>query len=113
MHLTNYSINKHSDGFQKTNTEDSGSKRSLKYFNEYLRQRDYDVSFLWNNIRFVEVVHVPGPWQRHPNKALRCETRKPQSGFCALSRAGDGYLFLECFAVQLRQKKKKKIERDS
>ena len=50
MHLTNYSVNKHSDGYEKSNTSDTGSKRSLKFLNDYLRKKDYDVGYMWKNI---------------------------------------------------------------
>ena len=32
MHLTNYSINKHSEGFIKASEEDQGSKRCVALF---------------------------------------------------------------------------------
>jgi tubulin polyglutamylase TTLL7 len=50
MHLTNYSVNKHNDHYEKSGDVNTGSKRSLKYFNEYLRKRDFDVPALWRSI---------------------------------------------------------------
>ena len=44
MHLTNYSINKHSENYRKDVMGVAGSKRSLRYFNEYLRRADRDVN---------------------------------------------------------------------
>ena len=73
MHLTNYSINKHSEAFEKTNTVDSGSKRSLKYFNEYLRKHDYDTSFMWRNITeiILKTLIVAQPHVLHAYRMCR------------------------------------------
>ncbi len=73
MHLTNYSINKHSDQFEKTNTADSGSKRSLKWFNEYLRTHDYDVAYLWRNITeiILKTLIVAQPHVLHAYRMCR------------------------------------------
>ena len=50
MHLTNYSVNKHNEFYERNVAMDSGSKRSIRYFNEYLRHNDIDVAMLWRNI---------------------------------------------------------------
>ena len=50
MHLTNYSINKHSSTFDSSERSDSGSKRTLKYFNNWLSLNGYSVSELWARI---------------------------------------------------------------
>ena len=50
MHLTNYSVNKHNEYYERNMATDTGSKRSIRYFNEYLRQNDIDVALLWRNI---------------------------------------------------------------
>lgn len=50
MHLTNYSVNKHNECYERNMSFDSGSKRSIRYFNEYLRNNDIDVALLWRNI---------------------------------------------------------------
>ncbi|XP_076440096.1 tubulin polyglutamylase TTLL7-like isoform X3 [Babylonia areolata] len=50
MHLTNYSVNKHNAFYERDTGTDSGSKRSIRYFNEYLRHNDIDVALLWRNI---------------------------------------------------------------
>ncbi|KAL8590371.1 hypothetical protein ACOMHN_011585 [Nucella lapillus] len=50
MHLTNYSVNKHNEFYERNMGTDSGSKRSIRYFNEYLRHNDIDVALLWRNI---------------------------------------------------------------
>ena len=42
MHLTNYSINKHSDDFVRD--EESGSKRKFSSVNKYLETNGYDVA---------------------------------------------------------------------
>uniref|UniRef100_A0A4W3JDT6 Tubulin tyrosine ligase-like family, member 6 n=1 Tax=Callorhinchus milii TaxID=7868 RepID=A0A4W3JDT6_CALMI len=51
MHLTNYSINKHSKNFVRD--EDKGSKRKLSAFNTYMENNAYDVERLWENIEDV------------------------------------------------------------
>lgn len=49
MHLTNYSVNKRSSNYLKSENDCTGSKRSLRFLNEHLRKR-YDVRTLWGNI---------------------------------------------------------------
>lgn len=49
MHLTNYTVNKHSRTYN-TDIEGSGSKRKLSWFNNYLRSLKLDVDTLWNRI---------------------------------------------------------------
>ena len=73
MHLTNYSINKHSENFEKTGTVDTGSKRSLKFFNDYLRKNDYDVAHLWKNITdmIVKTMIVAHPHVLHAYRMCR------------------------------------------
>ncbi|XP_014785724.1 tubulin polyglutamylase TTLL7 [Octopus bimaculoides] len=50
MHLTNYSINKRNNSYEKSTSPKYGIKRSFKYLNQYLRQNDYDVTQLWQQI---------------------------------------------------------------
>jgi len=50
MHLTNYSINKHSENYRKDVGGLTGSKRSLRHFNEYLRRADYNVAAIWTAV---------------------------------------------------------------
>uniref|UniRef100_A0A452GN07 Uncharacterized protein n=1 Tax=Gopherus agassizii TaxID=38772 RepID=A0A452GN07_9SAUR len=51
MHLTNYSINKHSTNFVQD--EDSGSKRKLSTFNKYMQKHGYDTNQMWLDIEDV------------------------------------------------------------
>uniref|UniRef100_G1KFB6 Tubulin tyrosine ligase like 6 n=1 Tax=Anolis carolinensis TaxID=28377 RepID=G1KFB6_ANOCA len=53
MHLTNYSINKHSANFVRD--EDSGSKRKLSTFNKYMKQHGYEIDKLWKDIEEVVI----------------------------------------------------------
>ncbi|XP_071953872.1 tubulin polyglutamylase TTLL7-like [Antedon mediterranea] len=53
MHLTNYSINKRSENFQRNEDVTKGSKRSIQFFNDYLRKNDYDVAAIWKSIADV------------------------------------------------------------
>lgn len=73
MHLTNYSVNKHSETYQKSSNIDSGSKRTLKFFNDYLRRHDFDVSFIWRNIvdMIVKTLLVVHPHVLHAYRMCR------------------------------------------
>ncbi|KAJ1135599.1 hypothetical protein NDU88_002037 [Pleurodeles waltl] len=51
MHLTNYSINKHSENFIRD--DDSGSKRKLSTINKYLQDHGYDTVRIWADIEDV------------------------------------------------------------
>ncbi|XP_069884382.1 tubulin polyglutamylase TTLL6 isoform X3 [Dipodomys merriami] len=51
MHLTNYSINKHSTNF--IDDGNSGSKRKLSTFNMYMKNKGYDVEQIWKSIEDV------------------------------------------------------------
>ncbi|XP_019378470.1 PREDICTED: tubulin polyglutamylase TTLL6, partial [Gavialis gangeticus] len=51
MHLTNYSINKHSANFVRN--EDSGSKRKLSTFNKYMQKHGYDIDQMWLDMEDV------------------------------------------------------------
>ncbi|XP_052052542.1 tubulin polyglutamylase TTLL6 [Apodemus sylvaticus] len=51
MHLTNYSINKHSSNFIQDAY--SGSKRKLSTFNTYMKTHGYDVEQIWRGIEDV------------------------------------------------------------
>lgn len=50
MHLTNYSVNKHNERFERDETEDKGSKRSIKWFTEFLQENHHDVAKFWSDI---------------------------------------------------------------
>ncbi|XP_054565254.1 tubulin polyglutamylase TTLL6 isoform X2 [Eptesicus fuscus] len=51
MHLTNYSINKHSSNFIQDSH--SGSKRKLSTFNTYMESHGYNVEQIWRDIEDV------------------------------------------------------------
>nr|XP_034991621.1 tubulin polyglutamylase TTLL6 [Zootoca vivipara] len=53
MHLTNYSINKHSANFVRDS--DSGSKRKLSTFNEHMEQNGYETEQIWKDIEDVVI----------------------------------------------------------
>ena len=73
MHLTNYSVNKHNEYYEKGASVDSGSKRSIKAFNDYLRRNDYDVALLWRNISdmIVKTLLVAEPHILHAYRMCR------------------------------------------
>lgn len=50
MHLTNYSVNKHNEHFERDETENKGSKRSIKWFTEFLQANQHDVAKFWSDI---------------------------------------------------------------
>uniref|UniRef100_A0A8D2KRS5 Tubulin tyrosine ligase like 6 n=1 Tax=Varanus komodoensis TaxID=61221 RepID=A0A8D2KRS5_VARKO len=53
MHLTNYSINKHSANFIRD--EDSGSKRKLSTFNKHMEENGYETKQIWKDIDDVVI----------------------------------------------------------
>ncbi|XP_074640830.1 tubulin polyglutamylase TTLL7-like isoform X3 [Tubulanus polymorphus] len=73
MHLTNYSINKHSDTYEKGDTTESGSKRSLRFLNEYLRKNDFDVAHLWRSISeiIIKTLIIAEPQVLHAYRMCR------------------------------------------
>ena len=73
MHLTNYSVNKHNENYEKSGKTDTGSKRSLKFFNEYLRHNDFDVAYLWRNITdmIIKTLIVSHPHVLHAYRMCR------------------------------------------
>ncbi|XP_037046574.1 tubulin polyglutamylase ttll6-like [Bradysia coprophila] len=56
MHLTNYSLNKHSESF--SSDKDKGSKRTFSSLNRILSMNGYDVQTLWNEIDEIVVKTV-------------------------------------------------------
>ena len=52
MHLTNYSVNKHSNLFGQTDDAGTtGSKRSLKFLFDHFNRNNIDASKVWKNIQ--------------------------------------------------------------
>lgn len=60
MHLTNYSVNKHSRTF--SNDDEAGSKRKFSTLNRILSAEGYDVVTLWNNIDDIIVKTILSAW---------------------------------------------------
>lgn len=56
MHLTNYSVNKHSNSYSLK--KDGGSKRKFSAINKILSNEGYDVDELWSNIDDIIVKTV-------------------------------------------------------
>ncbi|XP_056671402.1 tubulin polyglutamylase TTLL7 isoform X2 [Monodelphis domestica] len=73
MHLTNYSVNKHNERFERDETEDKGSKRSIKWFTEFLQTNKYDVAKFWNDISelVVKTLIVAEPHVLHAYRMCR------------------------------------------
>ncbi|XP_074077912.1 tubulin polyglutamylase TTLL7 isoform X3 [Macrotis lagotis] len=73
MHLTNYSVNKHNERFERDETEDKGSKRSIKWFTEFLQTNKHDVAKFWNDISelVVKTLIVAEPHVLHAYRMCR------------------------------------------
>ncbi|XP_053326038.1 tubulin polyglutamylase TTLL7 [Spea bombifrons] len=73
MHLTNYSVNKHNENFERDETENRGSKRSIRWFTEFLRSNDHDVAKFWSDISdlVVKTVIVAEPHVLHAYRMCR------------------------------------------
>ncbi|XP_061594375.1 tubulin polyglutamylase TTLL7 [Cololabis saira] len=73
MHLTNYSVNKHNENFERDETVDKGSKRSISWLTEFLRSNDYDVTKLWGDISelVVKTLIVAEPHVLHAYRMCR------------------------------------------
>ncbi|XP_043929343.1 tubulin polyglutamylase TTLL7 [Protopterus annectens] len=73
MHLTNYSVNKHNENFERDDNADKGSKRSIKWFTEFLRNGDFDVVKFWNDISelVVKTLIVAEPHILHAYRMCR------------------------------------------
>ncbi|KAK1163930.1 tubulin polyglutamylase TTLL7-like isoform X1 [Acipenser oxyrinchus oxyrinchus] len=73
MHLTNYSVNKHNENFERDETADKGSKRSISWFTQFLRTNDYDVSKFWGDVSelVVKTLIVAEPHVLHAYRMCR------------------------------------------
>uniref|UniRef100_A0A8D2ZJU1 Tubulin tyrosine ligase-like family, member 7 n=1 Tax=Scophthalmus maximus TaxID=52904 RepID=A0A8D2ZJU1_SCOMX len=73
MHLTNYSVNKHNENFERDETVDKGSKRSISWFTEFLRTNDYDVAKFWGDVSelVVKTLIVAEPHVLHAYRMCR------------------------------------------
>lgn len=60
MHLTNYSVNKHSRTYSKD--DELGSKRKFSTLNRILSAEGYDVVTLWNSIDDVVIKTIVSAW---------------------------------------------------
>ncbi|XP_077462658.1 tubulin polyglutamylase TTLL7 isoform X2 [Stigmatopora argus] len=73
MHLTNYSVNKHNENFERDETVDKGSKRSVSWFTEFLRTNGYDVAKFWGDVSelVVKTLIVAEPHVLHAYRMCR------------------------------------------
>lgn len=76
MHLTNYSVNKHSSAFNNDEGIDKGSKRTLKYFSSWLSQNGYNVAELWARVHDVIIKTLI---MAHPNLVHSYQACRPGS----------------------------------
>lgn len=80
MHLTNYSVNKHSDTFEHADADDEGTKRTLTALMRDLETRGHDVEKLRREISDV-VVRTIVPIQPHLAHVYHSAvTNGPKSG---------------------------------
>ncbi|XP_051894691.1 tubulin polyglutamylase ttll6 [Pristis pectinata] len=70
MHLTNYSINKHSKNFVRDETK--GSKRKLSFFNQYMENNAYDLERLWSSIEDVIIKTILAAYPVLKHNYLTC-----------------------------------------
>ncbi|XP_071983578.1 tubulin polyglutamylase TTLL7 isoform X5 [Engystomops pustulosus] len=84
MHLTNYSVNKHNENFERDETEDRGSKRSIRWFTEFLRANDHDVAKFWNDISelVVKTLIVAEPHVLHAYRMCRPGQQPGSNSVC-------------------------------
>ncbi|XP_033287464.1 tubulin polyglutamylase TTLL7 isoform X5 [Orcinus orca] len=73
MHLTNYSVNKHNEHFERDETENKGSKRSIRWFTEFLQANQHDVAKFWSDISelVVKTLIVAEPHVLHAYRMCR------------------------------------------
>ncbi|KAI3382568.1 hypothetical protein SNEBB_003718 [Seison nebaliae] len=73
MHLTNYSVNKNHENYNKDDAFDCGNKRSLLYLFEYLKNNDIDPSFVWTRIQNVvlKTIFIAQPYLYSAYKICR------------------------------------------
>ncbi|KAM9686652.1 tubulin polyglutamylase TTLL7 isoform 1-T1 [Trichechus inunguis] len=73
MHLTNYSVNKHNERFERDETENKGSKRSIRWFTEFLQANQHDVAKFWSDISelVVKTLIVAEPHVLHAYRMCR------------------------------------------
>ncbi|XP_051866628.1 tubulin polyglutamylase TTLL7 isoform X2 [Pristis pectinata] len=84
MHLTNYSVNKHNENFGRAEQADRGSKRSIRWFTEFLRTNDYDVAKFWNDVSelVVKTLIVAEPHVLHAYRMCRPGQQPGSSSVC-------------------------------
>ncbi|XP_067845745.1 tubulin polyglutamylase TTLL7 [Heptranchias perlo] len=84
MHLTNYSVNKHNENFERDEQADRGSKRSISWFTEFLRSNDYDVAKFWNDVSdlVVKTLIVAEPHVLHAYRMCRPGQHPGSSSVC-------------------------------
>ncbi|XP_066298387.1 tubulin polyglutamylase TTLL7-like isoform X2 [Branchiostoma lanceolatum] len=84
MHLTNYSVNKHNENFQKDEDVSKGSKRSIRYLNNFLTKNGYDVPLLWFNIQnlIMKTLIVAEPHMLHAYRMCRAGNHAGNESVC-------------------------------
>ncbi|XP_054851545.1 tubulin polyglutamylase TTLL6 [Eublepharis macularius] len=80
MHLTNYSINKHSANFVRD--EDSGSKRKLSTFNKHMVENGYETESIWKDIEEVVVKTLLSAYPVIKHNYLTCFPNHTMGSAC-------------------------------
>lgn len=108
MHLTNYSINKHSDCFEQTDDEGTGSKRSYRWLLDTLAAAGHDTTALQQEIAQVIIktliVGLPYMYQVGWSGSMACLPFCPDKfgcivHFCVGSIAHSGFAFCDSVAL--------------
>lgn len=83
MHLTNYAINKKSNNYVRDKSASKGSKRSLAFFEQWLKDKGHDAASIWNDIddTIIKTLITAHPIVSHNYKT--CFPRhRPSSSAC-------------------------------
>nr|XP_056719931.1 tubulin polyglutamylase TTLL6 [Euleptes europaea] len=80
MHLTNYSINKHSANFVRD--DDSGSKRKLSTFNKHMAENGYETEPIWKDIEEVVVKTLLSAYPIIKHNYLTCFPNHTMGSAC-------------------------------
>ncbi|XP_077171133.1 tubulin polyglutamylase TTLL6 isoform X5 [Paroedura picta] len=80
MHLTNYSINKHSANFVRD--DDSGSKRKLSTFNKHMAENGYETGPIWKDIEEVVVKTLISAYPIIKHNYLTCFPNHTMGSAC-------------------------------
>lgn len=88
MHLTNYSLNKNNDQFEKTDDFSKGSKRNFTFLNEYLRQQGQDPDETWADISSIIIKTIISIQPQLKHQYRSCMGSNTNGDFCCFEILG-------------------------